>query len=51
MVASGTIVVVGHWPRITLPDELGRLTRLRLRCHGDSCFSIYEADEPIADSR
>jgi 16S rRNA (guanine966-N2)-methyltransferase len=54
LVQSGTIVVVGHSPRVTLPDRLGRLNRLRLRCHGDSCFSIYEADEPdepIADSR
>jgi 16S rRNA (guanine966-N2)-methyltransferase len=46
LVQSGTIVVVGHSPRVTLPDQLGRLTRLRLRCHGDSCFSIYETDEP-----
>ncbi|MEA2527415.1 MAG: rRNA (guanine966-N2)-methyltransferase [Thermomicrobiales bacterium] len=51
LIQSGTIVVVGHWPRITLPDQLGRLTRLRLRCHGDSCFSIYEAGEPLATSR
>jgi 16S rRNA (guanine966-N2)-methyltransferase len=43
LVQSGTIVVVGHSPRVTLPDQSGRLTRLRLRCHGDSCFSIYEA--------
>jgi 16S rRNA (guanine966-N2)-methyltransferase len=51
LVQSGTIVVVGHWPRITLPDQAGRLERLRLRCHGDSCFSIYEADEPVAGCR
>lgn len=44
LVQSGTVVVVGHSPRVTLPDTVGRLTRLRLRCHGDSCFSIYEAD-------
>lgn len=43
LVQSGTIVVVGHWPRISLPDEIAGLERLRLRCHGDSCFSIYEA--------
>jgi 16S rRNA (guanine966-N2)-methyltransferase len=51
LVQSGTVVVVGHSPRVTLPDTVGRLTRLRLRCHGDSCFSIYEADsetEPTA---
>jgi 16S rRNA (guanine966-N2)-methyltransferase len=51
LVQSGTIVVVGHWPRLTLPDQVGRLDRVRLRCHGDSCFSIYEAGEPVADSR
>jgi 16S rRNA (guanine966-N2)-methyltransferase len=51
LVQSGTIVVVGHWPRIDLPERVGRLDRLRLRCHGDSCFSIYEADEPVAGSR
>jgi 16S rRNA (guanine966-N2)-methyltransferase len=44
LVQSGTVVVVGHSPRVNLPDQLGRLARLRLRCHGDSCFSIYEAD-------
>ena len=44
LVQSGSIVVVGHSPRITLPDASGRLTRLRLRCHGDSCISIYEVD-------
>lgn len=43
LVQSGTIVVVGHWPRISLPDEVDHLSRLKLRCHGDSCFSIYEA--------
>jgi 16S rRNA (guanine966-N2)-methyltransferase len=42
LVQSGTIVVIGHWPRITLPDQIGRLECLRHRCHGDSCFSIYE---------
>ena len=44
LVQSGTIVAVGHSPRVILPDEANRLARLRLRCHGDSCFSIYEAD-------
>ncbi|MER3436506.1 MAG: 16S rRNA (guanine(966)-N(2))-methyltransferase RsmD [Chloroflexota bacterium] len=44
LVQSGTVVVVGHSPRVALPDTVGRLVRLRLRCHGDSCFSIYEAD-------
>ena len=25
LVQSGTIVVIGHWPRIELPEPLGRL--------------------------
>ncbi len=45
LVHSATIVVIGHWPRLDLPDRIGRLARLRNRCHGDSCFSVYEADE------
>jgi 16S rRNA (guanine966-N2)-methyltransferase len=48
LVQSGTIVVIGHSPRIALPDQLERLRRLRQRCHGDSCFSIYRVD-PAAD--
>jgi 16S rRNA (guanine966-N2)-methyltransferase len=50
LIQSGTIVAIGHSPRVTLPDEIGRLGRLRLRCHGDSCFSIYEADLPAAET-
>lgn len=46
LVNSATVLVIGHWPRITLPEEAGRLRRLRERCHGDSCFSIYEAADP-----
>ena len=42
LVQSGSIIVIGHWPRIDLPDQLGRLDCLRHRCHGDSCFSIYD---------
>jgi 16S rRNA (guanine966-N2)-methyltransferase len=45
LVQSGTIVVIGHWPRIDMPDRIGRLECLRNRCHGDSCFSIYEVVE------
>jgi 16S rRNA (guanine966-N2)-methyltransferase len=48
LVQSGTIVAIGHWPRIDLPEQIGRMVRLRQRCHGDSCFSIYEIEpEPI----
>jgi 16S rRNA (guanine966-N2)-methyltransferase len=49
LVQSGTIVVIGHWPRIDLPDRIGRLDCLRHRCHGDSCFSIYEVVSEDAD--
>lgn len=41
-VSDGTIVAVGHSPRVPLPDRIGRLVRLRNRCHGDSCFSVYD---------
>jgi 16S rRNA (guanine966-N2)-methyltransferase len=47
LVQSGTIVVIGHWPRLEMPDTLGRLECLRNRCHGDSCFSIYEVVDVI----
>ena len=42
LVQSGAVVVIGHSPRVALPDRVSRMERLRLRCHGDSCFSIYE---------
>lgn len=42
LVDSDTILAIGHSPRVTLPEQAGRLVRLRERCHGDSCFSIYE---------
>ncbi len=41
-VADGTIVVLGHWPRLEFPERIGRLVRLRERCHGDSCFSVFD---------
>jgi len=43
LVESGTVLVIGHSPRVSLPERAGKLERLRERCHGDSCFSIYEA--------
>lgn len=49
LIQSGTVVAIGHWPKLDLPEEIGRLSRLRRRCHGDSCFSIYEADLPPAE--
>lgn len=42
LVQSGTVVVLGHWPRLELPDTIGQLELLKRRCHGDSCFSIFE---------
>ena len=51
LVAPGTIVVIGHSPRVGLPDALPPLARLRERCHGDSCFSIYEVGALAADAR
>jgi 16S rRNA (guanine966-N2)-methyltransferase len=43
-VEDGTVLLIGHSPRVTLPEVAGSLVRLRERCHGDSCFSIYEYD-------
>jgi 16S rRNA (guanine966-N2)-methyltransferase len=42
LVESTTVLAIGHSPRVTLPERAGRLVRLRERCYGDSCFSIYE---------
>jgi 16S rRNA (guanine966-N2)-methyltransferase len=41
-VRDGTIVAVGHSPRVDLPERIGRLVKLRGRCHGDSCFSVFD---------
>jgi 16S rRNA (guanine966-N2)-methyltransferase len=46
LVQSGTIVVLGHWPRLNPPDLIGRMEIVRHRCHGDSCFSVYEVIPP-----
>jgi 16S rRNA (guanine966-N2)-methyltransferase len=53
LVESGATLVIGHSPRVSLPQQAGRLRRLRERCYGDSCFSIYvhvQADEVEAGS-
>jgi 16S rRNA (guanine966-N2)-methyltransferase len=42
LVAPGTVVAIGHSPRVPLPELLPPLRQLRQRCHGDSCFAIYE---------
>ena len=41
-VGAGTVVLLGHWPRLEIPERIGRLELLRQRCHGDSCFAIFE---------
>lgn len=41
-VRDGTIVAIGHSPRVEMPERLGNLARLRARCHGDSCFAVYD---------
>lgn len=46
LVESGTVLAIGHSPRVALPERAGRLERWRERCHGDSCFTIYEARPP-----
>ncbi|MDP9364627.1 MAG: RsmD family RNA methyltransferase [Chloroflexota bacterium] len=50
LVQSATVVAIGHSPRVALPERAGRLARLRERCHGDSCFSLYEVDDAEADA-
>ena len=49
LVQSGAMVAIGHSPRVSLPERAGRLVRLRERCHGDSCFSVYEAGDELAE--
>lgn len=39
---DGAILVVGHSPRVLLPEAVDGLIQLRDRCHGDSCVAIYE---------
>jgi 16S rRNA (guanine966-N2)-methyltransferase len=50
LVQSGTIIAIGHSPRVPLPEQIGRLDQLRSRCHGDSCFSIYEVIDAAEES-
>jgi 16S rRNA (guanine(966)-N(2))-methyltransferase RsmD len=39
---DGSLLIVGHSPRVTLADSYPGLTRIKFRRLGDSCFSIYE---------
>jgi 16S rRNA (guanine966-N2)-methyltransferase len=47
-VESGSIVVLGHWPKFDSASVTGNLTLLKRRCHGDSCFSIFEVQRRVA---
>lgn len=48
LVASGTIIALGHWPRFD-PTALGSGLHLaRSRCHGDSCFTLFEVQRGTA---
>lgn len=42
LVQDGTILVVGHWPRLTLQEQYGRFEQLTSRRIGDSSFTIFE---------
>ncbi|MCL5257011.1 MAG: 16S rRNA (guanine(966)-N(2))-methyltransferase RsmD [Chloroflexi bacterium] len=48
VLADGGFLVVGHSPRVVLADQYEELHRVKWRCHGDSCFSIYRFQEPAA---
>jgi 16S rRNA (guanine966-N2)-methyltransferase len=50
-VEDGTVVLIGHAPYLKLPERVGRFVRLRERCHGDSCFSIFEVESEAASPR
>ncbi len=39
---EGSLLIVGHSPRVTLADTYPGLFRIKFRRLGDSCFSIYE---------
>lgn len=48
LVQSGTVVVLGHWPKLELPEQIGTMQLLKRRCHGNTCFSIFEVVEPAS---
>jgi 16S rRNA (guanine966-N2)-methyltransferase len=53
-VEDETIVILGHWPKLEVPERIGRMVKLRGRCHGDSCFSIFDVvieDESSSQAR
>ena len=48
LVESGTIVVLGHWPKFDSTAVTGNLNLIKRRCHGDSCFSIFEVKRGVS---
>lgn len=40
-VLPGAVLIVGHSPRVALPEQVGIFGLVRKRVHGDSGFSIY----------
>jgi 16S rRNA (guanine966-N2)-methyltransferase len=44
-VKTGTILVVGHWPRLVLREQYGNFQLLKSRRIGDSSFSIFEFEK------
>lgn len=48
LVAPGTVIVLGHSPRVELADLEPPLALIRRRCHGDSCFSLFEIGDEVA---
>jgi 16S rRNA (guanine966-N2)-methyltransferase len=48
-VQDGTLVALGHWPRLALPEVIGRMERLRGRCLGDSCYAVFDVMIPEAE--
>lgn len=45
---EGSLLIVGHSPRVTLADSYPGLFRIKFRRLGDSCFSIYEHGDGTA---
>lgn len=39
---DNALVCIGHHKRELLPEQVGPLTRIRYRCFGASCLSIYQ---------
>jgi len=50
LVQPGSVVVLGHSPQVDIPERVGTLTMLRDRCHGGSCFSIFEVVASESDT-